>query len=318
MKASGELVARLMPLLKVQSPEYRESVNTWPKLIDQAAKLQMDLDCHVYTPGLKKAPTIQYNNTSATLTEVEVDGLTGQVEILRSDLHMDMGKSMNPLVDMGQLQGAFLIGSGHALCEKMNRAEGDMHKQVDWFDYHPPTPWEGPKQWYVELEASKMNEQPGSMGNKSVGETGVVLGQTSVYSAVQQAIYEIQKENRLSMLRPSPIVPMTVNIRQGLCRAKAEQMPSIIDTCANHQMPDRNPDVKRAPFVPLPRNAPKKAQTVIRPSATVPAGLASVDHAIDSQSQKSWLQFVRASTAASTEPKAKMSKIRGCFKAQAQ
>jgi len=260
-KACKEMVHRLQDM---EHRDYQgvEPAKTWRELIGRALEKQVTLDCHVYTEGLGDVKPIQYNNTSATLTEVSVDGLTGQVEIVRCDLYMDMGKSMNPLVDMGQIQGAFVMGAGHALCEKQNRAEEDQEGQIDWFDYHPPTPWEGPKKWHIEIDASRANEAFASMGNKSVGETGVVLGQTSVHSAVQQAIYEIQKENELPFLRSSPVVPMTVNIRQGLCRPKGQQMPSIIDECDSHKMPDRTQEDSRRKTEIRPRHAaaPKRVQ----------------------------------------------------------
>lgn len=46
----------------------------------------------------------------AATTEIEVDCLTGDVVILESDIVMDIGKSMNPAVDIGQIEGAFVQG----------------------------------------------------------------------------------------------------------------------------------------------------------------------------------------------------------------
>lgn len=46
----------------------------------------------------------------AATTEIEVDCLTGDVVILESDIVIDIGKSMNPAVDIGQIEGAFIQG----------------------------------------------------------------------------------------------------------------------------------------------------------------------------------------------------------------
>ena len=46
------------------------------------------------------------------VTEVELDVLTGQHVVLRSDLMMDIGRSINPELDIGQIEGAFVQGMG--------------------------------------------------------------------------------------------------------------------------------------------------------------------------------------------------------------
>jgi xanthine dehydrogenase large subunit len=256
------MVKRLTNFVFEMSADLLQKCTDWPSLIVEAAAGQIQLDVHLYTPDLKDIDgrPEYYNNMSVTLTEVELDCLTGQVEIVHSELRMDMGKSMNPLVDMGQLQGAFLIGSGHALCEVQNRSgvsveregEWEPDTQVDWFDYHPPTPWEGPKKWHMVIEPGDENKTKGTMGDKSVGETGAMLGFSSVYSAVQAATYAMQEENGIDKkkVKPSPTIPMTVNIRQGLCRPE-EDMPAIIHTCAtSDKFQKRTKEDKRRKFVP--------------------------------------------------------------------
>jgi xanthine dehydrogenase/oxidase len=44
------------------------------------------------------------------VSEVEIDTLTGDWTIIRADVHMDIGRSINPLIDVGQIEGAFTQG----------------------------------------------------------------------------------------------------------------------------------------------------------------------------------------------------------------
>ena len=46
------------------------------------------------------------------LVQTEVNCQTGQVSILSADLVMDLGKSLNPAIDIGQIEGAFVMGLG--------------------------------------------------------------------------------------------------------------------------------------------------------------------------------------------------------------
>lgn len=52
------------------------------------------------------------------LTEVQVDLLTGDHQTLRTDLIMDLGQSLNPSVDLGQIEGAFVQGMGWSTLEE--------------------------------------------------------------------------------------------------------------------------------------------------------------------------------------------------------
>ena len=59
-----------------------------------------------------------YFTQGAAISEVEVDTLTGDHVILRSDIHMDIGRSINPAIDVGQIEGAFTQGFGLTTMEE--------------------------------------------------------------------------------------------------------------------------------------------------------------------------------------------------------
>ena len=56
--------------------------------------------------------TYTYAVYGTALTEIELDTLTGQHTVLKSDLMMDIGRSLNPELDIGQIEGAFVQGMG--------------------------------------------------------------------------------------------------------------------------------------------------------------------------------------------------------------
>lgn len=60
-----------------------------------------------------------YFTQGAACTEVEVDILTGDSRIVRTDILMDVGKSINPAIDIGQIEGAFMQGFGWSTMEEM-------------------------------------------------------------------------------------------------------------------------------------------------------------------------------------------------------
>eukprot|EP00955_Chlamydomonas_euryale_P015546 166542-Chlamydomonas_euryale.AAC.4 len=63
------------------------------------------------------APQIMYDTYGAGVAVVEVDALTGDRRVLSVDLLYDTGKTLNPAVDLGQTEGAFVFGLGNLLTE---------------------------------------------------------------------------------------------------------------------------------------------------------------------------------------------------------
>ncbi|KAG6827920.1 hypothetical protein H0H92_009962 [Tricholoma furcatifolium] len=69
--------------------------------------------------NMKKTGNLfMYFTQGVAATEVEVDILTGDHTVLRVDIHMDVGKSLNPAIDYGQIEGAFTQGQGWATIEE--------------------------------------------------------------------------------------------------------------------------------------------------------------------------------------------------------
>ena len=60
-----------------------------------------------------------YFTNGAACSVVEIDCLTGDYHVLKTDIVMDVGKSLNPAIDIGQIEGAFVQGYGLFVMEQM-------------------------------------------------------------------------------------------------------------------------------------------------------------------------------------------------------
>ena len=84
---------------------------SWQEIIQEANNEDIDL-CARYMFEVKKDNYPGYNIWGLALTEVEVDILTGEMRVVRADLVEDAGLSTSPIIDIGQVEGAFIMGLG--------------------------------------------------------------------------------------------------------------------------------------------------------------------------------------------------------------
>ena len=200
----------------------------WQNVLGLAFRNRVDLSAQALyaTPGLDNATDQQfYGYTfSAACSEVEIDVLTGETTVLRADISYDMGESINPAIDIGQIEGAFVMGIGYILTEDVvfqpdGPAKGTNNTTNTW-TYKPPATTTIPLEMHVDLfprdDAPKVPQNPNLLiGSKGVGEPPLVLAAT-VYFAVKQAIYDARKDRGLTdwfMLRS----PATVERVQEAC-----------------------------------------------------------------------------------------------------
>ena len=139
---------------------------------------------------------------SAACTEVEVDILTGETTILRTDLVYDMGKSINPATDVGQVEGGFVQGVGRVLVENVAwQSEGPqrgINNTPNTWGYKIPATTTIPLELHVDLyprdRSAEVPENPNLlMSAKEVGEPPLCLAAT-VYFAVKHAILDSRTE----------------------------------------------------------------------------------------------------------------------------
>lgn len=136
-----------------------------------------------------------YFTYSAAVSEVEIDVLTGEFSILRSDIIYDAGQSINPTLDVGQVQGGFIQGVGNVTTEQMYYDEdGKPYSDGTW-NYKPPCSKTIPVEFNASLlEYVRTDQRTGTpmdrygiMSSKSTGEPPLVLA-NSVFFAIKHAV----------------------------------------------------------------------------------------------------------------------------------
>jgi xanthine dehydrogenase/oxidase len=173
---------------------------------------------------------------SAACSVVEVDILTGEVKILSSDIVYDMGWSMNPAIDIGQVEGAFIQGVGYLLTEKLVFEENGIGKgrlnTVNTWRYKPPAATTIPLQMNVYLfprdlkSVAGIPEDPNDIFSaKEVGEPPLVLA-NSVFFAVKAAVRASRLERKLDGLFRMD-APATVQEVRRACEVSLADLAAI-------------------------------------------------------------------------------------------
>ncbi|XVF19559.1 hypothetical protein REPUB_Repub11eG0122000 [Reevesia pubescens] len=182
------LVERLTAL-KEQLLEQKGSIK-WETLILQAYQSSVNLSAiSLYVPDLS---SMQYLNYGAAVSEVEVNLLTGQTMILRTDIIYDCGQSLNPAVDLGQIEGAYVQGIGFFMLEEYpTNSKGLVVAEGTW-TYKIPTVDTIPKQFNVEILNSGHHKKR-ILSSKASGEPPLTLA-VSVHCAIRAAIKEARQQ----------------------------------------------------------------------------------------------------------------------------
>jgi xanthine dehydrogenase/oxidase len=129
----------------------------WPEIVSRAHGDRVDLAAYAFykTKGVTPDKPYAFYSWSVGCSEVEVDVLTGQVTVLRSDLLVDAGLPLNPRLDLGQAQGAFVQGLGYMFTEEvLFDDEGRLLTDGTW-EYKPPCSHTIPVDFRVSLNVAE-------------------------------------------------------------------------------------------------------------------------------------------------------------------
>ncbi|XP_071977277.1 aldehyde oxidase-like [Engystomops pustulosus] len=148
-------------------------------------------------------------------SEVEIDCLTGDHKNLRTDIVMDIGSSINPAVDIGQIEGAFVQGLGLFTIEELKFSPQGVLYTRGPAQYKIPAVCDVPEQFYVSLLTDVPNPHA-IYSSKGVGEPALFLG-SSIYFAIKDALIYARKERGLPELFTlnSPATPEKIRMACG-------------------------------------------------------------------------------------------------------
>jgi xanthine dehydrogenase large subunit len=152
--------------------------------------------------GYYRTPDIHYDREShsgrpfyyysygAACSEVAVDTLTGENRVTRVDILHDVGRSLNPAIDLGQIEGGFIQGMGWLTTEELVfDGEGRLRTHAP-STYKIPTAGDRPDAFDVRIWTGGENREPTIHRSKAVGEPPLMLA-ISVFSALTDAVASV-------------------------------------------------------------------------------------------------------------------------------
>jgi xanthine dehydrogenase large subunit len=157
------------------------------------ARIQLSATGFYATPSITwnrdkvKGKPFFYFAYGASCSEVTIDTLTGEMRVDRVDILHDVGRSLNPAIDMGQIEGGFVQGMGWLTTEELVfDKEGRLRTHAP-STYKIPCASDVPADFRVKLFASPGNPANTIYRSKAVGEPPLMLA-LSVFSAITDAI----------------------------------------------------------------------------------------------------------------------------------
>ena len=197
LNACEQIVERLAPV-REKFPEH-----TWEQLILAAYFDRVDLSAH----GFYATPDVGYNFATsegtpfnyfvwgAACSEVEIDVLTGDFYVRRADILMDLGQSLNPAIDIGQIEGAYVQGLGWSTLEEVVWLDNGFQFTRGPGTYKIPSFNDVPVDFRVTLLKDSYN-QKAVYSSKGVGEPPFFLGASALF-AIKQACRSARLDAKL-------------------------------------------------------------------------------------------------------------------------
>ena len=211
----------------------RDQLLTLQSLVQQAWMGQVSLS----STGYYKTPKIHYDRSlargrpfyyfayGAACCEVLIDTLTGEYKLLRTDILHDVGASLNPAIDLGQVEGGFLQGVGWLTCEELVWSDQGKLLTSGPASYNIPAVADMPQDLRVHLVENRKNPEDTVFHSKAVGEPPFMLG-IAAWCAIKDAVASLADYR----LQPNIDAPATPERVLWGC----EQMRQATEGSTNH------------------------------------------------------------------------------------
>jgi xanthine dehydrogenase large subunit len=189
---------------------------TFRELVTEAYQARVSLS----STGFYSTPKIHWDRSrfngrpffyfayGVAVSEVAVDTLSGETQLLRIDILHDVGTSLNPAIDMGQIEGGFLQGVGWLTSEELWwNAKGELQTHAP-STYKIPTVRDWPLQANIRILEAEPNREDTIHRSKAVGEPPLMLC-ISTFLAIRDAIAACGEPHALPDLA-APATPEAV------------------------------------------------------------------------------------------------------------
>ena len=164
----------------------------------EVVKLAYANRIQLWSDGFYRTPKIHYDKTTLTgrpfyyfaygaaCTEVAIDLLTGESRVLKVDILQDVGNSINPAIDIGQIEGGFVQGMGWLTTEQLVWNDQGLLSTHAPSTYKIPATGDVPAHFKVDFWPEP-NREDNVFGSKAVGEPPLMLA-ISVFEALRDAV----------------------------------------------------------------------------------------------------------------------------------
>uniref|UniRef100_A0A803SS58 FAD-binding PCMH-type domain-containing protein n=1 Tax=Anolis carolinensis TaxID=28377 RepID=A0A803SS58_ANOCA len=189
---------RLEPIME-ENPDGK-----WEDWIKEAYEESISLTATGYFEGYPtymdwekgEGHPLAYYIFATACSEVEIDCLTGDHKNIRTDIVIDAGFSINPAIDIGQIEGGFIQGLGLYTMEEIKFSPEGQQYTLGPDTYKIPAVCDVPEHFRIYLLPNSRNPVA-IYSSKSMAEAGVFLG-SSVFFAIRDAVAAARKERGLN------------------------------------------------------------------------------------------------------------------------
>jgi xanthine dehydrogenase/oxidase len=193
-EACAEAARMAAVILKesIQDPFQKEDTD-WPTAVGQARMAGVAMVADGWYNKSAANPETTYVVYGTSCAEVLSDVLTGDSRVESVDIMMDQGTQINAAVDIGQIQGGYVMALGYLFSEEVKFDENGVNPHLGTWEYKIPTAYDIPVKFNTRLLKDSPNPAAVFHGSKAVAEPPMGLI-SATYLALKNAMYAAREE----------------------------------------------------------------------------------------------------------------------------